>query len=851
LSENLYTQATNPNQQNNSSTEDVLKLVDSLLGENRAQEHNELYLEDGNLKNHWVEFFQSLGPDQIQNLSESTKTVDRLIHQNGITYNVYDADHTQSRPWSLNTFPLVISPQEWKEISRGLSQRAKLLNEILKDTYSERTLLNSGFLPTALVQGHPGYLRGVHGITPPGNIYLHIVAFDIARGHDGKWWVISNKTQSPSGLGYVLENRLIISRLFPEAFRKLRVQHIASSYKRLLDTLTALATPLANNESVRFALLTPGPYNETYFEHAYLARYLGLPLVEGEDLTVRNDKLYLKTLHGLERIHGLLRRLDDEFMDPLELKYDSTLGVPGLLQTIRSGNVLIANALGTGFLESPAIQGFLPAISEKILGESLIMPSLHTWWCGEQAAWQNISPKLNTQVIKPTFTGAIGPHFHPIMGSQLDDVELNSLRKKIEQRPEIFTTQSYLKFSQATTWQDNQLTPKTAMLRVYAMADINGNWEILPGAMTRVSNEDPNVVSIQRGGSTLDTWVMTDGKIETYSMLSQQSKYINSFTPLGLKLISSRSAENLFWLGRYTERVESLIRLAKESLTIASTSDEENLIKLQEAVGELATSSGLVKEETPNLAKSPKVFARTLIANLSHKDSFSIGYYIQALSNNLRLVRDKLPSDHSKLVGYMKSTLEDKLSSENYWGNNSLILAIETLDNLGLQIAALTGLQADRMTRDLGWRLLTIGRLIERLVHLSETLNTFFIHRAIDSSRGFDMVLTLFDSTITYRTRYQRYQDIHALIELLILDDTNPRSINWILEQLDLEIHHLPNTAKEIDTFSQIINACRLQAIDNEDITAYSKKLSDAGKKLSNEISSHYFAHIKEQRFTS
>ena len=851
MSENLPQSSQNPEQLSNSSNKELLELINSLSEQPEIGNHDELRQDNGELKDYWLKFFEYLGTDQIKTLSESAKTVDRLIQQNGITYNVYDSDQAQSRPWSLNPLPLVINSQEWADISAGLSQRARLLNEILRDTYSNQTLLNNGYLPTALVQGHPGYLRAVHHIKPPGDIYLHIVAFDIARGPDGKWWVISNRTQAPSGLGYVLENRLIVSKLFPEAFRELRIQHIASSYKRLLDTLTELATPLAQGESVRFALLTPGPYNETYFEHTYLARYLGLPLVEGDDLTVRDDKLYLKTLHGLERIHGLLRRLDDEFMDPLELRADSTLGVPGLLQAIRSGNVLIANALGAGFLESPAIQGFLPAISEKLLGEKLAMPSLNTWWCGEQAAWLNISPELKTQVIKPTFTGSVGPHFQPIVGSQLDEDQLDALREKIEQRPEIYTAQSYLQFSQASTWQDNSFTPRTAMLRVYAMANTNGTWEILPGAMTRVSSEDPNVVSIQRGGSTLDTWVMTDGEVDTYSMLSQRSKYINPLTPHGLQLISSRSAENLFWLGRYTERAESLTRLAKESLMIASVSGEDNLNALQDAVSELTIRAGLIPEETPKLSKSPKVFARTLISQLNHKDSFSIGYYIQALNNNLRLVRDRLPSDHSKLVGYMKSSLENRLGNKTSFESRSLIVAVEALDNLGLQLAALTGLQADRMTRDLGWRLLTIGRLVERLINLSETLGTFFSHDASLSSRGFDMLLTLFDSTITYRTRYQRYQDINALIELLVFDNTNPRSMTWILQELDHEIHHLPNTAKEIDTFSQIIQTCQPIFEDTMNIISYTERVAAEGKKLSNEISSHYFAHIKEQRFAS
>ena len=832
------------------STEDLRLLIASLTAKNQSDRHDEFTDKNGALKQNWIDFFKILGEQQIKKLSESASIVARFIQQNGISYNLYDAEQGQSRPWSLNPLPLLIEQEEWAHISKGLAQRAQLLNEILKDIYGEQNLLQESFLPAALVQGHPGYLRAVHQVKPPGGIYLHIVAFDIARGPEGKWWVIGNRTQAPSGLGYVLENRLIISKLFPEAFRQLRVQHIASSYRRLLDTFTELAKPIAKSETVRFALLTPGPYNETYFEHAYLARYLGLPLVEGADLTVRDQRLYLKTLQGLQPIHGLFRRLDDEFLDPLELKGDSTLGVPGLLQVVRAGNVLIANALGTGFLESPAIQGFLPGIAEKLLGEKLLMPSLHTWWCGEQAAWKDVSPQLASQVIKPTYTGSVGPHFEPMIGEQMDAEQLDLLRERIAARPEIYTAQNFLKFSQAMSWSNNQFTPRTSMLRVYAMANTDGTWEILPGAMTRISSDENEMVSIQRGGSTLDTWVSTLEEVDTFSMLPQRVKRNDGLPSQGGVLISSRTAENMFWLGRYTERSESLTRLAKESLLVASISGEDNVLALQDAISELTIRSGLISADAPTLSKSPKVFTRTLIASLISKDAYSVGFYLQAIDSNLKLLRDRLPSDHSRLASTMKTTLESRLGEQRSIEEKSLIVALEALDNLGLQLAALTGLQSDRMTRDLGWRMLTIGRLIERLIHLAETLSTFFLNKGALNSRGFDMLLALFDSTITYRTRYQSYQDMDSLIELLILDDTNPRAIVWILNELQQEIHFLPNTDSEIDIYSQLIKSC--MPIEGAfEVISFSKRVAQAGKILSDELSARYFAHIKEQRFAS
>ena len=315
----------------------------------------------------WNTFFNFLGADGFHDLNHRSANLRRQIRDNGVTYNVYADANGPQRPWSLDLFPLIISPDDWAGIESGVKQRTRLLNHIMADVYGPQNLLKQGLLPAALVQGHPGYLRAMQGVQPAGGMFLHIAAFDMARGPDGKWWVVSQRTQAPSGLGYLLENRLSISMLFSEAFQGMQVQRLAESYKALVDSMKTLSA-VADS---RIVLLTPGPYNETYFEHAYLARYLGLTLVEGGDLLVRGERLYLKTLKGLEPVHGLLKRMDDEFLDPLELRADSTLGVPGLLQVIRAGNVQVANAPGSAFLESSAMLGFLPALSEHLLGETL------------------------------------------------------------------------------------------------------------------------------------------------------------------------------------------------------------------------------------------------------------------------------------------------------------------------------------------------------------------------------------------------------------------------------------------------------------------------------------------------
>ena len=823
------------------AVKDALELtfatVCGLTSETKMGHYDELRDQAGGLRQPWKTFFGFLGEAGIAGLPASRDTIARLIQQNGISYNVYADNQDQARPWSLNPLPMLIEPAEWRLISGSLAQRAKLLNAIVQDVYGKQTLIRGGYLPTALVLGHPGYLRPMQGVQPPGGVYLHVVAFDIARGPNGRWWVIGQRTQSPSGLGYVLENRLIVSRLFPEAYREMRVQHIASSYKRLLDSMTVAAGRMTQ-ETPRFALLTPGPYSETYFEHAYLARYLGLPLVEGADLTVRNDKLYLKTLHGLQRIHGLLRRLDDDFCDPLELRADSSLGVPGLLQAVRAGNVVMANSLGTSFLESPAVQGFLPAISEYLLGEPLKMPSLNTWWCGEIAAWKDIAPDLDTQVIKPTYATSPRTNFQPAIASVLNEQERKKWQDRIDQQPDLYTTQTYLPFSQAPTWQEDCITPRTAMLRVYAIASGNGDWQVLPGGMTRIATLDPHIVSIQSGGSTLDTWVMTDQPVDTYSMLPSREK-IQRWTA-SEQLVSSRSAEYLFWLGRYTERCESMVRLAKEALVLVSTNQQDSLPVLNDVISTLGESHQLIPKDTPSLTESAAIFGRTLINGLAKKDEGGLIDNIDALEHALKAVRDRLPAEHAEIAQTMRQMVLKTPA-------RTAIDTIEVLDALSVQLVALVGFQSDRMTRDLGWHMLTVGRLIERLISLSEVLSAFFSNAAVYTPRGFETLLVLFDSSITYRTRYQRQQDVYALMDLLVTDETNPRSFNCILRGLSNEIRHLPDSATLMDampTFDPNEENILKQV---ETIRA----LGLFGAQLSDEISRRFFALAVERHFAS
>jgi uncharacterized circularly permuted ATP-grasp superfamily protein/uncharacterized alpha-E superfamily protein len=812
-----------------------LQYLDAALKAASPGHYDELRMPNGSLREPWEDFFATLGKDGLMRLPEAAKTVERVIEQNGITYNVFVDKQDLARPWSLNPIPMLIGAQEWQHIQASLSQRAKLLNKLVHDVYHERHLLSGAYLPSALVLGNPGYLHAMHQVDVPNDIYLHVVAFDLARDPHGQWWVIGQRTQSPSGLGYVLENRLIISRLFPQAYRDLRVQHLGASYRRLLTTLELQAQSIANGP-VRFAFLTSGPYSETYFEHAYLARYLGIPLVEGPDLTVRNNEVFLKTVHGLQRIHGLVRRLDDDFCDSLELRTDSAIGVPGLLQAIRARKVVVANALGTGFLESPAIQGFLPSICEYMLNETLLMPSLHTWWCGETAAWQDVNPRLDSQVIKPTFANRQSTNFEPVIASLLDRDACDQWRARIGRQPDIYTTQTYLPFSQVPTFDGQMLEPKTAMMRFYALIGQDNEWHVLPGGMTRVAALDPHIVSIRGGGSTLDTWVISDGEVETFSMLPKNTAVERWRT--NNELVSSRLAENLFWLGRYTERAEAMVRLAREALMLLSTNRVESLSTLNQAITDLAKFQNLVPFDSPSMSASPATFGSMLVRRLKDNSSGGLMDVVQSMQIAMRSVRDRLPAEHAEVPARVKSAL---LQEDTH---HDMMRALEQVE---LPLAALVGYQLDRMTKDLGWRLLAAGRLLERLINQSQMITEFFGSAAVYTAQGFDSLLTLFDSAITYRTRYQQQQDIFALLDLIVLDEANPRALKASIAELIKQLSYLPDHERIVKLLP---NFDRLKDSTTA-ILDLVKETTDVGIHVSDVISRQFFVHAAEQRFSS
>ena len=734
---------------------------------------------------HWQQFFNTLGPKGWAELGARAARVQQRVREDGATYNVYAEGSHGARPWPLELLPFVLQPADWAAIEQGVQQRARLMAAALCDIYGPQTLLRDALLPASLVFAHPHYLRPAHGLWPAGGAGLGVAAFDLARKPEGGFCVLAQRLQAPSGLGYLLENRLIIGPQFNEQFATLRVQRLASTFRALLDALMQASPAGARS---RVVLLTPGPFNETFFEQVFLARYLGVTLVEGHDLTVRGKRLYLKTLHGLEQVHVLLRRVDDEFLDPLELRPDSQLGVPGLLQALRAGEVVMANAPGAGVLESPGLTAFWPGVAERLLGQRLLLPASTSWWCGESSVWATQRDKLADFVVAPTFPDS---GIRPTVAAHLSEAERAALATRIDAQPAAYTLQQRVLPGETPVWREGRLQPRAAVLRVFALADGSGGWRVLPGALTRVAGQiggqtagkpgashDP-WLSMQHGSASVDTWVITRGQVDDSSLLPKPlsaNELLDS-----RRSVTSRAAENLFWVGRYTERAENAVRLTRLVLESLHGSSAPVLRLL----GDLALFHGLVVRGVPGPIKSPRVFERALLHGLrSDSDASGVCVSLRSLRQCAQSLRERLSPEHWSLINDVVAPLaqhQARLQAEDD-GQAADVLAV--LSQVTTQLSAITGAQTDRMIRDDGWRLLSVGRQLERLHMLSHALRLGFEHRVHETDDGFLLLLGLFDSVITYRARFQARREALPLLHLLVLDTDNPRSLAWVARTL-------------------------------------------------------------------
>jgi uncharacterized circularly permuted ATP-grasp superfamily protein/uncharacterized alpha-E superfamily protein len=749
---------------------------------------DEMISADGRLRPHWQPFVGQLATMGLSELRQRWEKAKRLIRENGVTYNVYGDPQGMDRPWELDPLPLLIAPANTALIEAGLIQRARLLNLVLADLYGPQTLLSDGILPPQLVFGHPGFLRPCHGLKLPLNLHLPLYAADVGRGPDGTIFVLADRTQTPAGAGYVLENRIVLSRMLPEAFRDCQVQRLALFFQSLRETLRAIAPH--DRDNPRIVLLTPGPYNESYFEHAFLARYLNIALVEGSDLTVRDNRVYLKLLGGLQPVDVILRRLDDTFCDPLELRRDSFLGVQGLVQAVRAGNVALANPLGSGLIESPALLAYLPGVCRYFFGEELKLPSVATWWCGDPAALNYVVTNLSQMVIK----SAVGSRrSEPIFGEELSASELATLAEIIQARPDDFVGQEQLALSTAPVLGEGGLRPRHFTLRAFLTAS-GSTYAVMPGGLTRLAaSADTLVVSLQKGGGSKDTWVVSDDPVSTFSLLPA------TVQPVALSRygddLPSRAADNLFWLGRYIDRVEANVRLIRGILSRATeqsgSTEAPEIPALLWALGRsTGTDLGFVCTGSDDRLRA---LERELAAVIGASEiSGTLAASIHTLLRIARKVRDRLSLDMWKILSNLELPEPAGATPGPAPPGARLGALNETLDRTVINLAAFGGLVADSMTHGQGWRFLDMGRKLERALQIAGLLRSTLVAVRGPEPQLLEAILEIADSSMTYRRRYMNHIEAAPVLDLLLADEANPRSLVYQLAALAANVDRLP-----------------------------------------------------------
>jgi uncharacterized circularly permuted ATP-grasp superfamily protein/uncharacterized alpha-E superfamily protein len=760
--------------------------------------YNELAPDGVTPRPHWAQFIESLQSIGSDELARRWERAERRIRENGVTYNVYTDPQGISRPLAIDPIPLLIAPEEWRFIEAGIIQRANLLNLILEDIYGARKLVTNGDLPAALLFANPAFLRPLVGIPAPRGSYLHLLAVDLARSPEGRWWVLADRTQAPSGTGYALENRTIVADVLPDAFQTANVRRLASFFKTQREALLALA----HSDHPRVVLLTPGPYNETYFEHSYLARYLGFTLVEGADLTVRDQRVYLKTVEGLQAVDVILRRVDDSFCDPLELRGESLLGVAGLVDAVRAGNVVVANALGSGVIETAAIMPFLPGLARKLLGEALKLPSVATWWCGQEYARDWVLEHLDQVVVKPAFPLR---GMEPIFGAGLAQEEKLKIGDQVRARPYEYVAQEQVALSTAPIWDHGRLYSRSLVLRTYVLNTPSG-WIAMPGGLVRVAGTEGPVVSMQRGGRSKDAWVLWDGPVDTFSMLRPRNQPVelqHSFPDL-----PSRAADHLFWLGRYAERAESVARLLRCLMTRVRRASQAELACLFRLHGCFDSQHSILPKDRPPTERDLEDELVSLMSSAERPDSLaSTLAEVQRVGGNLR---ERLSVDLSRLV----VELADSAHTEEYM----LFVEYSAVLNGCLELlSAFSGMVRENITRGPGWQFMNLGRRLERAMYIVRQLRELSAPLGEESWPLLEYLLEVADSSMTYRSRYFTTLQPAAVLDLLMADESNPRSLNFQLTHMVDLYQCLPRHAtNQLEAIQHALS--RLRGLDLQDL---------------------------------
>jgi uncharacterized circularly permuted ATP-grasp superfamily protein/uncharacterized alpha-E superfamily protein len=750
------------------------------LSSSPASAYDELVTGQKSIRYHWQGIL-SVIRSLPNGLGERVESARRQLEESGATVNLLD-DRGAAR-WTFDPLPLVIAPDEWAGIEAGLIQRAKLLDRVLADVYGPQALLKGKLLPPMLVHANRHFLRPARvtdGAAP--RRYLGSYAVDLVRLGSGRWHVLADHTELPAGVGYALEMRRVLARSLPEAFRSIPVRHLRPFVDRWQESLRSMAPAAVSQPNM--AVLTPGSLSATYFEHVYLSRVLGVPLVEGGDMVARDGRVSIKTLAGLRPVHVLLRRLDSAFADPLEMRADSALGVTGLVEATRNGNISLANALGSGVVETPAIMPFLERLSEHLLGEKLQMPSLDVWWLGEPAALSFALANLDLMIVRP----CLGQDREPIVVGMLEQAERAALVERIRAQPGQYVAQYPMTPSLTPKWDGQSLVPSAVVMRAFVVAD-HDTYHVLPGGLAREPDGDTALRSLGRLHGTLkDVWVLAEDAADV--QLPTTRRFHQLAVERGTADLQSRVADNLFWLGRYIERLDNDARLLRTTAARVAQGavGPRDAVELR-LLGRLLDAANLMDHASALAPPESALFQQGLAGVAA--DDRGLATVLDGIQRLTATMRDRFSVDMTTAAGPEMVEVRKRLLAAR--GNLDRLLA--ALDEIVRFVATLSGLAQENMTRGTGWRFLDLGRRIERGLHvLTGALGPFTLS-PIDWDAAMRLALELCDSTITYRTRYLGQLQPAPVLDLVILDDANPRGLVFQLRTIKGHLDYLASSS--------------------------------------------------------
>ncbi len=713
---------------------------------------DELLSPDGGVRPVWEGLLNHLSVTAPEDWTQRFARGDQYLRDQGVYLRHYGESGPAEREWPLSHVPVLIEESDWGDITRGLIQRANLLEQVMADLYGPGRLVSDGHLPPALVAGNPEWLRPMVGITPRGGHHLHFVAFEIGRGPDGRWWVLGDRTQAPSGAGFALENRVATSRVFSDFYPGAHVHRLAGFFRSFRNALMDLR---AEPDS-RVAILTPGPLTDTYFEHAYIARYLGFLLVQGEDLTVQTGRLMIRTVAGLTPVSVLWRRLDSGWADPLELDPASRLGTPGMVSALRNQTATMVNALGSGVLETRAFLAFLPRIARALLGQDLILPNVATWWCGQPTERDHVAANSDRMFISPALST------RPPYEDWQDHRPTGPLPDWLDQHGADYVGQERVTLSTTPAFVDGRLRPRPMSLRVFLLRTSQG-WEVMPGGFARIGRGgDAGAIAMQKGGAAADVWVVSPRPVETATLLATGGDVARR----GLSVLPARAADNLFWLGRYVERTEGILRLlrARNARLAESGSAAGPLLA---GMDPLLTVLGVDPNEG-----IPQGLIQTLGAAIASAGA----------------VRDRFSPDGWSALADLDKTMR-RMSQRVTVGDD----AARAIGKLLRKLTGFSGLVHENMYRFLGWRFLKLGQHHERAMGMTAILATLADPDAPEGA--LDLAVEVGDSVMTHRRRFALVTARDTVVELMALDEMNPRAVRFQLDGIRDQLSHLPGAS--------------------------------------------------------